>query len=111
MCASKYRLQNSGEAKRDKDSAAAPLETVDVSEILKANYQKARQCEKPLDLSKPKSRRKRDYWLGMCVVNGALIAWPVLTGWALVDSVFALSGVVIFSAGFTWAMWMVMSDY
>lgn len=60
---------------------------------------------------RPRSRRKRDYWLFMILLNAifAFVAFGPFRN--PVTFVYGLAGMVLFSAGFTWVMWFVMDDY
>lgn len=55
-----------------------------------------------------RSRRLRDYWVTLIGVDGLLLAlW-----WSgFFPEIFLLSGLVLFSVGFTWVMWAVLDDY
>ncbi|MBK1877068.1 hypothetical protein [Pelagicoccus mobilis] len=113
MAPSRYKLSK-GDSHPEESESSENADTnpiKDVSEILKDNYARQKAGEKPLDLQKPKSRRKRDYWLGMVVVNSLLVGSYFFWAGHPLTGVFSLSGIVIFSAGFTWAMWGVISDY
>ncbi|CAA6676571.1 MULTISPECIES: hypothetical protein [unclassified Lentimonas] len=84
---------------------------VDVVDILKANLRVQQDNEAPLDLQPRKSRKKRDYWLCLALVNvGLLIPFFVLEK-NVVTATFSLAAMILFSAGFSWIMWQVVDDY
>ncbi len=85
----------------------ATTQPITVHGILAENLQQALPAEKPLDLRKPRSRRKRDYWLLMVLGNSPLALEFFLPG----TIAFALIWCFVFSAMTTWIMWFVMSDY
>ncbi|MFT3870184.1 MAG: hypothetical protein QM715_17180 [Nibricoccus sp.] len=90
---------------------ANPDPSPDVHSILRENLRQEMQHEQPLDLTKPNSRRKRDYWtvliLGNALIAGVLAVLPKNP----VVLLFGLSGLVMFTISITWVMWFVMSDY
>jgi hypothetical protein len=59
-------------------------------------------------VARRRSRRLRDYWVTLLGVDGFLLAL-----WApgVFPEIFLLSGLVLFSVGFTWVMWCVVDDY
>ncbi len=81
-----------------------PNEVVD---ILQENTRIQLQHEKPVDLTPRPNRRRRDYLIAMTVVNGFFVASLLFGG----GGIFALSGIVICSAGITWIMFGVMDRY
>ena len=58
-----------------------------------------------------KSRRQRDFWLVLAVVNVSFISIGLLGRHNVVVLVSAAAGVVICSLGIYWIMWQVMNDY
>lgn len=58
-----------------------------------------------------KSRRRRDYWLSLALINLALIAAVVLSGPNLIVAIYGFAGMVVLTLGLTWTMWFVMDDY
>ena len=80
---------------------------ITVHGILAENLRQALPAEKPLNLRKPRSRRKRDYWLLMVLGNSPLALEFFLPG----TIAFALIWCFVFSVMTTWIMWFVMSDY
>ena len=106
MSASRYNLQPS-----QPEPEKTPSKKIDVSEILRKNHEKLSENEKPLNLSKPKSRRKRDYFIVLILVNSALVGLFIALPSNVVTTLFTFSGVIIFSTAFTWVMWKVISDY
>ncbi len=111
MASSRYKLDKSEEPACAGREDAGSANKVDVSEILKENFEKQREGENPLSVEKRKSRKKRDYLLGMIFVNLAIVSPLFLFSLNVVTLLFCLSGVVIFSSGFTWVMWQVIGDY
>ena len=96
----------------ESNSQAAAPQAVDVADILKANLRVQQRNEAPLDLEPKKYRKKRDYWLCMCVVNvGLLVLPPLFLKMNVLTVVSSLAAVVVFSAGFSWIMWQVVNDY
>ncbi len=85
----------------------ATTQPITVHGILGENLAHSMPREKPLDLSKPRSRRPRDYWLLLIMGNSPLVIEALLPG---IFS-FALIWSWFYSVLLTWIMWMVMSDY
>ena len=85
----------------------ATTQPITVHGILAENLKQTLPAEKPLDLRKPRSRRKRDYWLLMVLGNSPLAVAFLIPG----SFAFALIGCFVFSVMITWIMWFVMSDY
>lgn len=57
------------------------------------------------------SRRKRDYWLILILLNGffATVAFgPYRTPMTLT---YGIAGIIVTTLGLTWVMWFVMDDY
>ncbi len=79
----------------------------EVVEILQENTRLQLQHERPVDLTPRPNRRRRDYLIAMTVVNGFFVASLLYGG----GGIFALSGIVICSAGITWIMFGVMDRY
>lgn len=98
------------ELRREVSDNVEELESIDVADTLKQNFARQKREEHPLDLSKPHSRRKRDYWIVLCAVNvlliGSMVVFP-----GVVTSLFAISGMILFTTGFSWVMWFVLDDY
>jgi hypothetical protein len=92
-------------------SAEPSEQPTDVYAILEQNKRHAQRVELPVDLTPRRSRRRRDYWLTMLVGNAVI----VLTVAALPRNPMVLacgfSGLVLFSLGVTWVMWVVMDNY
>lgn len=60
-----------------------------------------------------RSRRRRDYWLMVALLNGlggAAAGTASATG-NLIVLTYALSGMLLGTVGLTWVMWVVMDDY
>ena len=92
-------------------AATAPAKRPgDIEEILRLNRE--REKEAGLDQLKPQprrpNRRRRDYLFLMTAVNG-FFAWSLFGGWG--NPVFSIAGIVIFSIGITWIMYVVMDRY
>ncbi len=83
----------------------------DAYTVLNENLVKHKASAKPLDLTKPRSLRRREYILSMIGGNTVFLAALALYWGNIVVMIFALSGAVMFSAGLTWIFWAVMSDY
>ena len=60
---------------------------------------------------KRRSKRKRDYWLLMIAGNGVLLTLVLLNRSNAVVFVSGIAGMGLFTAGFSWVMWQIMSDY
>lgn len=60
---------------------------------------------------KRRSRRLRDYLLLMVPVNAFFAWWAFGPNASVMTFVYGISGIVLFSAGLTWAMFFVMDDY
>ena len=88
-----------------------PPAAVDVMEIARENTRIQAGYEKPLDLTPPPNRRRRDYLLLMAVANGFFVASLILGRGNAMVMVFSFSGIVISSAAITWVMYGVMSRY
>lgn len=66
-----------------------------------------------IEIKDRKSRRKRDYWLVMIVLNagfGGVLAYGILQR-NVALMIYGLAGMIIASIGVTWVMWFIMSDY
>ena len=94
----------------DSDDSNRPPES-DVVKMLRANHEARKAVETPIDPAKPKNRKRRDYILVMVAGNAFLIGLFWFLPSNAVTAIFALSGIVLFSIGVTWAFFMVMSDY
>lgn len=57
------------------------------------------------------SRRKRDYWLVLTAGNLVFGGFMILAHKNVISLVFGFSGMIFFSIGLTWIMWMVLDDY
>lgn len=64
-----------------------------------------------VEIRKIKSRRKRDFWLLLVGGNLAIAAGVALSGFNLINVIFGLAGLILFSLGVTWVMWQVMDRY
>lgn len=95
---------------RDAAPAATPP-PIDPRQILAENQRIEARYAKPVDLSRPRSRRARDYWIAMILGNVLIAGLVAILPKNPVVLLFGLSGLVMFSAGITWVMWVVMSDY
>lgn len=85
----------------------------EVHAILAANVARANAAGLNEVAPRPRrpSRRKRDYWLCLTLVN-AIFAFAVLGPFRNpVTFVYGFAGMILFSVGFTWIMWFVMDDY
>jgi hypothetical protein len=58
-----------------------------------------------------KSRRKRDYWLSIALINLAMIGITVASGFNIVVMCYTGAGMIVATLGLTWTMWFVMDDY
>jgi hypothetical protein len=88
----------------------ATTKPITVQAILAENLRGAVPTEKPMDLRKRPSRRKRDYWL--CLVLGnALFASSLLFSRSSIVVLCTIGICAIFTVALTWIMWQVMSDY
>ncbi len=89
----------------------ATTKPITVHEILAENLRHTVPAEKPLDLRKPRSRRKSDYWLLMLLGNAVFGAGAYY--FRLDPFIFTacLSFSAIFTVGVTWIMWQVMGNY
>ena len=78
--------------------------------MLQDNVDRARAAGLYELAPKPKrrSRRTRDYWTMLVVVN-ALFVGSVI--WRPGVIVFAGAGIILFTVGLTWVVWVVMDDY
>jgi len=107
MSSKRYQLRESDF--EDKEEVSS--QKISVGELLAGNVEERQKSEAPIDLEKPKSRKKRDYIICMAVVNLVLAIGIYLFPTSLSAWVFGISGMVLFSAGFSWAMWQVIDDY
>jgi hypothetical protein len=84
----------------------------DVHEVLRENLRRE-QAAGMYDIPPPRrrSRRRLDYWLVLIAGNLAITAFIYLTRANAITVVFGVSGIVLFSAGLTWIMWVLMDDY
>jgi len=100
-------------ARRDPAKAGEPPPPApnDVLDMVRETARTGAQYDRPVDLTPRPNRRRFDYWLGMIAVNGLLGGFIILSGHNLVVTLFASSGMVVFSAGFTWLMYGVLRRY
>lgn len=61
--------------------------------------------------SKRRSRRKRDYWLVMSIVNGFFAFWAFGPYGNAVTLVYGIGGMAAFTTAFTWVMFFIVDDY
>ena len=83
----------------------------DVLELVRETARLGAQYEPPVDLTPRPNRRRIDYLFGMIAVNGLLGTAIILSGHNLIATLYAGSGMVVFSAGFTWLMYGVLRRY
>ena len=85
----------------------------EVHAILRANVARAEAqgLNQVVPQRRRPSRRKRDFWL--LFISGNLLVVATVSGLHLnvVTLIFGLSGIVMFSLGLIWVMWVVMDDY
>lgn len=77
---------------------------------------RAREIAAGFDELKPTERprstkRRRDYWLLLLAGNAAIVGTAALVGANVMTVVYAFAGVVLYSLGLTWTMWVVMDRY
>jgi len=83
----------------------------DVLDLVRETARLGAQYEPPVDLTPRPNRRRIDYLFGMIAVNGLLGTAIILSGHNLITTLYAASGMVVFSAGFTWLMYGVLRRY
>jgi hypothetical protein len=93
--------------------AAGTPPPVDVHALLHDNLarEKAAGLHDLAPLPPRRSRRRRDYWLALVAGNLAIVALMVVFGPGLIQLVSGGAGIVIYSCGLTWMMWVVIDDY
>jgi hypothetical protein len=64
-----------------------------------------------IEIKKIRSRKWRDYWIGLIGVNAFIVGTVLLVGPNIVSVMFGLAGVVLFSCSYTWLMWQIISRY
>lgn len=106
-----YQLKPKGFERVNEPEGQADDKGVDVSQILQQNLERHKATAPPLDLKKPRSRRLRDYLLVMGLGNGFFLGSLVVFWGNPVVMAFALGGAMSLSAGVSWVMWFIMSDY
>lgn len=91
----------------------APAAANEVHDILRDNLARANAAGLNEVAPKPKrpSRRKRDYFLILTVVNAFFAFWAFGPYANAVTFVYGVGGMVFFTCGFTWIMWMIVDDY
>jgi len=108
-------LARLGTAKGPLLSANQPANRAnDVHAMLQGNLDKANAAGlNTLEYrAKKKSRRKRDYWLLVAIVNPVLLTVAVGAGPSnAIPFVCALAGIGLFNASYYWIMWQLMDDY
>ncbi len=85
------------------------LPPIDVKELLQENLRNT--TEKPINIERPPSRRKRDYVILTFVGNLSLIVLLMLGSWNAVSLVFFISALTLFNTGLAWVMFVLMDDY
>jgi hypothetical protein len=88
----------------------ATSQPITVHGILAENLRRTVPAEKPMDLRKRTSRRKRDYWLCLVLGNALFASALLFTRQPIVLSG-CIAACAIFTTTLTWIMWQVMSDY
>lgn len=85
----------------------------DVHALLQANAAHADAAGANALAPAPKrhKRRKRDYIITLVIGNVVFAVPAGLSGFNLIGTLFALGGMLLFSASATWIMWFVMEDY
>lgn len=93
----------------------APEKSVehDVFAMLQQNREVEKQIGKDHIVvpEKPKSRRKRDYWLVTIGANLLLVGLVAVARFNPISLVYGFAGLIIFNLSFTWIMWFVLDDY
>lgn len=89
------------------DATAPPS----VHEILAQNREEEAKHEKPLVLNKKPTRKKKDYLISLLLGNGLICLTVAILPLHVVTLVYGFSGIVLFTVGLSWVMWVVMSDY
>ena len=93
------------------DAPAPAPPPLDPAQILAENQRIEARYAKAVDTTPPRSHRGRDYWIVLLLGNALLAGLIAILPKNPVVLLFGLSGIVMFSAGITWVMWVVMGDY
>jgi len=83
---------------------------IDVHQILKANLEHSVPVEKPLDLTRRPSRRKRDYLWTMLLSNGLYILLYFVFPRSVVMLLFLLSGIVVTNIAIAWVLLFIAEE-
>jgi len=78
------------------------------------NRQRAQQAERDkIIISPPRpSRRKRDFWMLVVLVNGGCVGFTgLVTHFDLAVMMFGLGAGLFLTVALTWIMWFVMDNY
>lgn len=112
------RFNGERDAQRARQKAAAQSKSPapadnDVLAMLRQNqaHEASRAVNQEIPYVPKKSRRRRDYILGMVGGNLLIIALVIAGRGNMVTLIFGFSGIILLSAGFTWVMFFVMEDY
>lgn len=97
---------------KPRDYAAKAEDPNDVFKVLEHNRRvEQRHDFDAIEIRKIRSRKLRDYWIGMIGVNGLIVGLVLLLGPNIVSVMFGLAGVIIFSLSYSWLMWQIISRY
>jgi len=93
--------------------AAPTTDENDVRALLRESTRRAESQGAFALPTKPRrrSRRTKDYWLVLTVVDGFLLFAALGPFSDIVTRIFGLAGVIVFTTSFTWVMFQVMDDY
>ena len=86
----------------------------EVHGLLNLNRQRAQQAERDkIIISPPRpSRRKRDFWMLVVLVNGGCVGYTgLVTRFDLAVMMFGLGAGLFLTVALTWIMWFVMDNY
>ena len=108
---SKFRLKAKSFVCVNAPQAESSAGPTSVHAMLEQNKTIAEAGSKPLAPPVKRSRRRKDYILAMIGGNAVMILAIAILPKNPVVLIFGFSGVVLYSVGITWVMWMVMDDY
>jgi hypothetical protein len=100
------RFENVNQARNDGTDEAP----VDVHQILQSNLRSTVPGEKPLDLTKKLSRRKKDYWISMLAANLLYLTLYFVVPRNIISMLFIFSGVIVTNIGLAWVLLFIMDD-
>jgi cation transport ATPase len=107
----KLKLRQDTGPAAEEIEAEAEAQKVSVYDILEQAHHPERLADKSRNYKKVKSRKKRDFWFSLVIINSILLIPVAVVPDNVMVLVASLAAVCLFTIGFSWIMWQVLSDY